>query len=98
MIKKMIIPKIDGNKPQIVKTNGLVLEFEEYRDLIYKNLNLHILFSGAVLLKKDFIKERYVHMGYQSPTSYEKVVKLEFKNGVCISSEDLSEEMAKDRK
>jgi len=80
-----IPPVINGVKPKLEK-KGLI-------NLTYKNLKLMTQFSGNILIAKDFISSMYVHMGFQSPISFEKVIELEFKEGNLLNVKDLSNKM-----
>ncbi len=59
----------------------------------YQDLNLKLDYSGKLLIARDFIDEMYVHMGFQRPIAFRKVVELDFKNGELLSVNDLSEQM-----
>jgi hypothetical protein len=63
----------------------------KFRKLTDKNINLPILYTGSILITKNFIRDRYVHMGFQSPFSYETVIQLTFKDGKLVSSKNISD-------
>lgn len=67
-------------------------------DLFYDNVNVPINYSGSLLITEDFIEDRYVHMGFQSPWSYKKVMELTFSDGMCIKANNLSSLAAEMRK
>jgi len=77
---------INGKKPEVIKFGG---------DWKYYDVNLPIEFTGKILITDDFIKERYVHMGFQSPLSFRRVMKLKFDNGFLIDSKDVSKVIAR---
>ncbi|HUT80120.1 MAG TPA: hypothetical protein VMZ29_02875 [Candidatus Bathyarchaeia archaeon] len=64
----------------------------------YKKINLKIDFTGTILVAKDFLREMYVHMGYQRPMAYKKVIEFSFTNGTVTSINDLSKIMEERRK
>ena len=66
---------------------------EFFFDYLYENLDYRSDFTGTLLIAREFIQELYVHMGFQAPTSYKKVVEIVIENGKIISSKDLSERM-----
>ena len=66
---------------------------EYFFDYLYEDLDYKSDFSGKLLITKDFIQELYIHMGFQAPTSYKKVIELEIKVGRVVLTEDLSEKM-----
>jgi hypothetical protein len=45
------------------------------------------------LAAKDFIQDLYVHMGFQAPTSYEKVIELTIEFDIIVSTQDMSKIM-----
>ncbi|MBY9003803.1 MAG: hypothetical protein KGD73_07515 [Candidatus Lokiarchaeota archaeon] len=88
--KSDIYPDINGIKPES-KIEGIV-------HLDYKGINFKTNFTGKIIIVKDFIDSMYVHMGFQSPLSFRKVIELEFKEGDLISKKDLSDKIQKYRK
>ena len=85
-------PLINNKSPEISVPKDLIDELKETRkDFTYKNINLIIPYTGSIIITKDFIWDRYVHMGFQSPFSYEVVIQLTFKDGNIISYKDLSD-------
>lgn len=83
-----------------VVLNGIspfIIGSEKYQDWYYENINLEISYSGAILITDGFLREYYVHMGFQSPFSYTKVVELIFEHGLLISTNDLSDVATKFR-
>lgn len=79
------LPDINGVKP-IIRIEGLT-------HLKYENVNLKTNYTGTILIARDFINSLYVHMGFQSPLSFNKVIEFEFNNGKLISEKDLSKKM-----
>ena len=51
-------------------------------------------YTGGLVITRDLIRDRYVHMGFQSPLSYTEVIELRFKKGVLVEENDLSEYIA----
>ena len=83
-------PEINGVKPTI-KQNG-------YVTLQYLDLYLKTEFTGKILIAKEFIDSMYVHMGFQSPLSFELVLEFEFRDGNLINKIDLSKKVKDYRK
>jgi len=83
-------PVINNVKPK-VKKEGLI-------HLTYENMKLKTQFTGKILIAKDFIDSMYVHMGFQSPLSFETVIELTFNEGKLESISDLSKLMRDYRK
>jgi len=83
-------PEINGVKP-VIRIEGLT-------QLKYENLKLKTNYTGTILIAKDFIDSMYIHMGFQSPLSFNKVIELEFSKGELTSEKDISERMKTFRK
>ena len=64
-------------------------------DVIYENVNYEVLYSGGMLLARDFIKELYVHMGFHPAWKYREVHELIFENGKLIREANRSMEIEK---
>jgi hypothetical protein len=67
-------------------------------EYIYENLGLELGFTGDLLPGQGFITELYVHMGFQRPWKYEKVLKLQFDRGLLLESRDVSDAMYRRRR
>ena len=83
-------PKINYIEPEFKK--------EGYITLIYREINLKTEFTGKILIAKDFIRSMYVHMGFQSPISFQTVIEFQFIEGNLIGKNDLSKKMKELRK
>ncbi len=79
--------KINGIKPKKIYSYGL--------KYLYENLNLKLNFTGKILIARDFIDEMYVHMGYQRPIAFKKVIELQIEKGTIINTTDFSSIIAK---
>ncbi|MGY5851972.1 MAG: hypothetical protein RTU92_00225 [Candidatus Thorarchaeota archaeon] len=60
---------------------------------VYENLKMKTKFTGSILLAKDFIREMYIHMGFQRPIAFKTVLELQIQDGDIINVSDLSEKM-----
>lgn len=60
----------------------------------YRGLHFAVPFTGTIRLAKDFIRERYVHMGFQRPTSFRTVLDLTLEAGRIKDISDRSAEVA----
>jgi hypothetical protein len=84
-------PLINNKLPKISNPKGLVEEYKNsWREFIYEDIDLIIHYTGSIIITKDFIRGRYVHMGFQSPVNYNVVIQLTFNDGQLVSSNDLS--------
>ncbi len=61
------------------------------------DLHEKIDFSGRILMGNHFIREYYIHAGYQRYWAYEEVYEMEFENGKLIAVKDYSKEAEKKR-
>lgn len=57
---------------------------------VYKDVHLLIPYTGKVLLGKDFLREYYIHMGYQRPFAYKTLVEYVFEEGIPLDIIDHS--------
>jgi len=64
----------------------------------YLGLAYPLDYTGSLLLGDGFIQGLYVHMGVQSSWKFNKVLELDFQEGVLIEEHDRSEQMAEIRK
>lgn len=98
-------PEIGGVRPEVIKLDPkdpeTLRNISEYTlfggELQYFNVNLPIRYTGKLTAADGFIQERYVHMGFHAPASYEKVVEFTFEDGVLTGENDISERAAKKR-
>jgi hypothetical protein len=63
-------------------------------DNIYHDLDLHIDFTGGMLVANGFIQALYVHMGFHPAWKYETVHELVFSRGSLLETKDVSRQMA----
>ncbi|MFX1401952.1 MAG: hypothetical protein ACFE8V_11995 [Promethearchaeota archaeon] len=98
------LPEINGVKP--IKLSEETAKEGDYMHTMftyeYRDLNLSLQFNGKILLAKDLIRSKYVHMGFQSPKAYKTVLEFDFKDGIIVDVEEKSEAakkaMKKERK
>ena len=64
----------------------------------YESLNIKTPFTGKFLIGKDFIRNLYVHMGFQKPITYETVLEIFVEDGVITEIKDRSEKIREIRK
>jgi len=80
-----------GSYPDI---NGVHAEIILSRpERIYSNIGVDLSFSGQLRLARDFIKEMYIHMGYQTAHCFHIVYDLTFEKGVLAQVLDRSQEV-----
>jgi len=85
-------------KPPLINDVNPETKKEGLLHLTYKSLELKTQFTGKILIAKDFIDSMYVHMGFQSPLSFNTVIELKISDGALIKVTDFSEMMEKYRK
>ena len=85
---------INGIMPVVIQEKTSNKDYSGWRDWQYRDVNKIIRYTGRVMITDDFIQERYVHMGFQSPLSYRKVIELSFDKGKMTGTNNLSETVA----
>lgn len=80
-----VYPDIDGISPSVETASKIAT---------YDGLAHPIRYSGRLALGKDFLPERYVHMGYPPETSFRRVLHLTCENGEVKEVADVSEQVA----
>ncbi len=82
-------PEIEGVKPLSEKeVDG---EFEYMGHHLYKGLNIKMDYTGKILVGDKFMREYYIHMGFQRAWAYEKLLELVFVEGNLIEKNDQSQ-------
>jgi len=82
-------PMINGNKPEYCK---------EKNTARYAGLQLPIVVTGTLRIGKDFIRKRYVHMGFQEALSFRVVIDLMFEDGNLRSVQNRSRDVSRMRR
>jgi hypothetical protein len=67
------------------------------KQAVYNGLRVRMPFTGRMLLGKDFIREMYVHMGFQRPIGYQTVFEVGLKDGIILFEADRSLQIAEMR-
>jgi hypothetical protein len=80
VLDKLTLRAADNNYPPV---NG-VSAVEENYNKVYQGLNITLPYSGKMVIGRDFIQEKYIHMGFQPASSFRVVVELNFETGICI--------------
>ncbi|MBA4312044.1 MAG: hypothetical protein C0417_05390 [Chlorobiaceae bacterium] len=63
----------------------------------YEKLNVIVDFTGKIRLAKDFLREFYIHMGYQKASAYETIYDITIEHGRVLVINNRSEEMKQKR-
>ena len=74
---------------------GTAPEIIEYNLEVYHNLNWKCSFTGSIRIGSDFIPEFYIHMGFQKPTAFKKVLDIKILEGKILEVVDRSFEVQK---
>lgn len=90
LILRNINACIKGDYPVI---NGVTAEEFDFGLSRYNDVNIPIKYTGSILLGNGFIRDYYIHMGFQQPYAYRVVLELKFKDGVLINKTDYSDKM-----
>jgi len=80
--------EIDGIQPEVDP---------ELRLARYTELNLPMAFSGRLRIAREFMRDFYIHMGFQKPSAYRMVIDLEWEAGALKRIVDRSSEYAMKR-
>ena len=80
-----------GSYPDINGVHAVITSSRPER--FYSNIGVDLAFSGQLRLAKDFIKEMYIHMGYQTAHCFHIVYDLTFEKGVLVGVLDRSQEV-----
>ncbi len=78
---------------KVVQTPTKIEKHMGHRE--YKNLNIPVKYTGKVLLGNGFLREYYIHMGFQRSWAYTELIEFEFKDGKLINKTDHSDTAAK---
>lgn len=57
----------------------------------YKKMHHLIKFTAKILLGRNFLREYYIHMGFQPAWAYNDLIELVIKDGSVISEKDFSD-------
>ena len=69
------------------------MEYMSHR--VYSDLNMKVEYHGKILVGDEFIRDYYVHMGYQRAHAYKVLKEFVFQNGNLTDVIDHSEMAAK---
>jgi hypothetical protein len=83
-------PPINGIEPAVQRGPALGSDEECIGCAQYVGLRLPLDFTGRIRLARDFLPERYVHMGLQSPDAYSTVLDFAFQDGRVVGTLDRS--------
>ena len=89
---ELLLTELLINTKKLKDINGIKAEKSVTSSFSHQftNLNFKIPFTGKLLIGNDFIQSMYVHMGFQRPITYAKVVELKLMDGNLLESEDIS--------
>lgn len=60
---------------------------------VYPNLNKKVSYNGKLIVGTDFLREYYIHAGYQRPWAYKTVLEFSFEDGKMVAIKDISSKM-----
>lgn len=80
-----------------IAINGIWPKINEHGQKVYRNIDLHVSYSGRLRLAKDCIQEYYVNMNYQKASAFKVVLDFVFADGYLVTMADRSEEVANKR-
>ena len=95
---KLILTHLSVSTTTPMKLNNKPpVEDAKHFGFVYEDLGLKFPFTGTIIIARDFINEMYVHMGFQSASSFRDVHELTFEKGVLLNEKDISQLMEKRR-
>ena len=101
MLQNLYINSEDDYYPEINNVSSEKKNKKSFKYMghhLYKNLNIFMEYTGKILIGKGFIREYYIHMGYQRAWAYEVLEEMIFDKGKLIKTVDHSEMAKKIRK
>lgn len=96
-LTEMVIGKVEEGYQPIQAIMPKQPDSNSHSYFTYKGLKLFAPFTGTLKIAKDFIKELYIHMGYQKASAYETVLEFKFEKGKFVMMKDISSENATKR-
>lgn len=96
-LTQMVIGEVEGGHKPIQGIMPKLPPNERHGYPTYQGLKLLTPFTGKIRLAKDFIRELYVHMGYQKGSAYETLLEFSFEAGKLINVQDISVENSQNR-
>ncbi|MBD2255015.1 hypothetical protein [Nostoc parmelioides] len=91
-LTQMVIGEVEGGHKPIQGIMPEIPPGEKYGYPTYQGLRLLTPFTGRISLGKDFIRDFYVHMGYQKGSAFERLLEFSFEAGRVVSVQDISAE------
>jgi len=83
-----------GNEGLLINEIHPVFDPKNTFDNVYNDLNLHMDFTGGMLLAHGFFQHLYVHMGFHPAWKYETVFELVISHGYVLETREVSQQMA----
>ena len=85
---------LDGEGPPVNGINPVFPSTGMFNN-VYNKIDLHMDFTGGILIATGFIQQLYVHMGFHPAWKYENVFELAFSHGDLLETRDVSLQMSK---
>lgn len=85
------LPKINGIEP-IPITREAEPTWAFFFSHAYKNLNKKVSFNGSLEIRKYITESQFIEMGFMSPNVHRTALKLDFKDGMIVDAEDISQQ------
>jgi len=88
-LRELTLRERNGN----YKTIGDIEPVKGNGQASYHGLSEMIPFTGKIRIAKEFIREHYIHMGYQKGTAFKTVLDITLRWGRVVEIKDRSKEM-----
>src|SRR5215207_4062257 len=93
LLLNILLVNLDHEGPAINNIHP-VFSYQATFNNTYNDLDLHMDFTGDILVARGFIQQLYVHMGFHPVWKYETVFELNVSQGHVVKTKDVSEKMA----
>ena len=104
LLKDLYLYNSDDKYPPLNGVEVSLPEFKEYKcqggkkiimkaqfgHRVYMDVNIPIPYTGKILLGDGFMREYYIHMGFQRGWAYKNLIELVFEEGILLECNDLS--------
>ena len=88
-LRELVLREKDGNYLPIEGVSPEKAPHQAH----YRNLSVHVPFTGEIRLAKDLIRKFHIHMGFQKATAFKTVYDITLDDGRIIDMKDRSKEM-----
>ena len=96
-LEELYLYNRNGEYPDFAGTPVSPQTFHDQGHRLYRGVHLQIPYTGRLLIGADFLRQYYIHMGFQQPFAYKMLTELVLRDGFLQETIDRSGEAAKMR-